>query len=104
MTLELQDPLYVAGNRHYQDRFAMLGEGSFAGVLVREPMNTYDTKAIMVMTPSETKLGYVPKWKAAEWAPRMDEAGLTRIGVEINIRPPDPDKGLYSAELLQVYA
>ena len=96
-------PLYIAGPKHYQDPFAELGAGKHDGILVREPHNTYDSNAIMVMTrDAATKLGYVPKWKAQEWASIMDQELETQLNCQLNIRPPDPDKGLYSAEILSV--
>ena len=96
-------PLYVAGPKHYQERFAELGEGEAPGLLIREPTNTYDEHAIMVMTrDGATKLGYVPRWRAQEWASVMDTEGDTQLLCQLNIRPPDPDKGLYSAEILSI--
>lgn len=97
--IDLDNPLYVAGHRHYQDRFAELGEGEFLGRLVREPSNSHDSNAIMVMTLDNTKLGYVPKWKAKVWAEAMDMAGQPETSVRISILPPDPDKGQYRAEM-----
>lgn len=96
-------PLYVAGHKHYQEPFADLGEGEQPGLLVREPTNSFDANAIMVMTEDGgTKLGYVPAWKAQEWAPAMDDDAVDKLSCVLNVRSPDPDKGLYRAEILNV--
>lgn len=96
-------PLFMPGPKYYQDRFAEMTEGTHPARLVREPTNTFDPNAIMVMRASEdTKIGYVPRWKAKEWAPEMDNTGVTEIPCTVNVRAPDPDKGLYSAEIIKV--
>jgi hypothetical protein len=108
MTIELKAALYVAGaNRaEYQERFVEIGTGTVSALLVREPQNNYDPNAIRVDVVNEdntpTKVGYVPKWMAKGWAPLLDEAGVAEQPCNVHIFPPDPDKGLYRAEITEV--
>lgn len=85
----------ITGSVPYQEELIAAGEGTHRALLVREPSNSYDTNAIRVEV-SDLKLGYVPRHRAAEWAPRMDERGVAseHVTVEVHV---DSSSGHYYA-------
>lgn len=105
--MENWKPLYVAGAAvsENQVRLATFGEGAYSAQLVREPGNNYDTNAVRVDVLDEngsTKVGYVPRWKAKELGPKMDKQEAETLLATLQIFPPDPGKGLYRAEIVEV--
>lgn len=98
---QLAKELYVTGHIHYQERLAEI-HGTQEAMLVREPDNTYDTNAIMVVDANGSRIGYVPKWQAKDWAPRMDGANKPRLTCTIRVDKPSSVSETYRAYITEV--
>ena len=98
----LPEPIKIPGPRHYQDRYAELGPGRRSVRLVREPTNTHDPNAIMVLDEENTKLGYIPRQRAALWSERMDAAGQIEMDGLVEILAPPPGRVYYLAQIVDL--
>lgn len=93
----------VAGCRYREnikESLKALKEGDHM-TLVREPLNPYDGRAIMVMGPDESFLGYIPRRKNEVLAALMD-AGKYLFARADRVTVPDADveEGIYWYDVL----
>lgn len=79
------DSIYIAGTSHLEDPepvFSLKEKDEV--VLVREPENRYDRRAIRIQTKGGQKLGYVPKKENRIYSRLMDAGKLLKGVVEDN--------------------
>lgn len=69
----------VVGTSHYRGWGQRRGQGQVA--LLREPSNSYDPNAIVVLN-GRTKIGYLPRERAAIIAPMLDVSGQRQVAAD----------------------
>ena len=93
----------VAGCR-YRENIKERLKGLKAGdhmTLIREPSNPYDERAIMVMGPAESFLGYIPRRKNEVLSALMDAGKYLFARAErVTVPEADLDQGMYWYDVL----
>lgn len=88
----------VAGCRYREnikEALKALKEGDRM-TLIREPSNSYDVRAIMVMGPDESFLGYIPRRKNEVLAALMDAGKFLYARAEkVTVPEADVDQSMY---------